>query len=764
VPLPGSPQRAPIGAVATVRARLARQRPRPFLVRFYAATLGDGGVLGAPARRRWRRAVVRSLLAAVTVAIAGLLVLRVFEGVARGWAPSVALLVLAVALAAAVWRRADRGARGVAASYREQLELGGLFVVGAYAVLQSAGGGPGESPLQPVVYLVMAFLVAFLARGVGFGLVVFAAGLEFAIWWGRGARGGELPAALAHAGFLALFALLYHAVLTAQMTAARRAEKSAVACRLEEITQRAREFRLLAPGAAGAAQGDALERAQRWTEASVVEVEAAVRGVLEVAEVALRSHTCAYFTLSADDAWLSLRECRSSSDAVTRAPLPAGEGALGGAVKRLAPVRLHGDVKAVNYYGDGTRPGALLAVPLVDRRGGFVRGVVVADRLEPVAFTDEDERLLTTLSGELLRAAEAERLLGDMKRTRDEKDRFYKAIEQLNRTTKPSDVFETALRVAGEIAQVDFSAVTIVEEEDGKRRHRVVRTSGGDEGRPSRIDGLLFPDDTGLVVSAVRRNAILPEAKDIDVAKAVVFDAATRLKGMASVKVIPLRAGENVLGTLVLGSRRAGVYDLEAVEQLRVIAMQAGDALLRARLFDETERLATTDGLTGLVNHRTFQTRLDEHVLAAERYGKKLSLLLCDIDHFKSVNDTYGHPVGDQVLRAVARTLANEARGTDVVARYGGEEFAVVMPETDTGGALVIAERIRERVGALVLETEQGPLRVTMSLGVATFPEDAARKAGLVERADGCLYHAKRHGRNQSVAAASLRHPHRVAG
>jgi two-component system, cell cycle response regulator len=262
----------------------------------------------------------------------------------------------------------------------------------------------------------------------------------------------------------------------------------------------------------------------------------------------------------------------------------------------------------------------------------------------------------------------------------------------------------------------------------------------------------------------VRRNAILPEAKDIDVAKAVVFDAATRLKGIASVKVIPLRAGEKVLGTLVLGSRRTGVFDLEAVEQLRVIAMQAGDALLRARLFDETERLATTDGLTGLVNHRTFQARLDEHLLAAERYGKKLSLLLCDLDHFKSVNDTYGHPVGDQVLRAVARTLANEARGTDVVARYGGEEFAVVMPETDTGGALVIAERIRERVGALVLETEQGPLRVTMSLGVATFPDDAARKAGLVERADGCLYHAKRHGRNQSVAAASLRHPHRAAG
>jgi diguanylate cyclase (GGDEF)-like protein len=111
----------------------------------------------------------------------------------------------------------------------------------------------------------------------------------------------------------------------------------------------------------------------------------------------------------------------------------------------------------------------------------------------------------------------------------------------------------------------------------------------------------------------------------------------------------------------------------------------------------------------------------------------------------------------------VARILAKEARTTDVVARYGGEEFAVVMPETDTAGALVIAERIRERVGALVTATEQGPLKVTMSLGVATFPDDATSKGALVERADGCLYHAKRHGRNQSVAASRLKGPRKGA-
>ncbi len=115
------------------------------------------------------------------------------------------------------------------------------------------------------------------------------------------------------------------------------------------------------------------------------------------------------------------------------------------------------------------------------------------------------------------------------------------------------------------------------------------------------------------------------------------------------------------------------------------------------------------------------------------------------------------------MLKGVAATIAKEARTTDVVARYGGEEFAVVMPETDAAGAIVIAERIRERIAKRVFETDQGSLSVTISLGVATFPDDAAKKAELVERADACLYHAKRHGRNQSVAASVLRLPRKAA-
>jgi diguanylate cyclase (GGDEF)-like protein len=309
---------------------------------------------------------------------------------------------------------------------------------------------------------------------------------------------------------------------------------------------------------------------------------------------------------------------------------------------------------------------------------------------------------------------------------------------------------------------VDLAAVALVQEEDHATA-RVVRVQGrGDVKGAASLEGLEFAAGEGLVGSAIARDVTLPLA-EVDPARTPVFGA-TSVRGVQAIKIIPLKAGASVIGALVLGSRRKGAYGRDVVLQLEVVAMQAGQAIERARLFDRTERLATTDGLTGLTNHRAFQERLDIHLAQAGRYAKRVSLLLCDVDHFKSVNDTYGHPIGDQVLRGVAMTLLKEARTTDVVARYGGEEFAIVMPETDTAGAMVIAERIREKVGKTTFDTPQGPLRVTISLGVATFPDDGRSKPELVERADGALYHAKRHGRNRSVSVAGQGGPRSAVG
>ncbi|HET9595359.1 MAG TPA: diguanylate cyclase, partial [Anaeromyxobacteraceae bacterium] len=529
--------------------------------------------------------------------------------------------------------------------------------------------------------------------------------------------------------------------------------------RRRELDARARRLRLLAGGDPG--DQDPEERARALADAAVLETDAAARGLLGVAQRALRADTVAAWLLSEDDAVLLRWECRSASDRV--APrLPAGEGPLGGVVKRRAPLRLHGDVKAANHYRDGARPRALLAVPLLARVGGHLRGVVLADRVAPDAppFAEDDERLLCALASELARAAAAERLIEDGRAHREETQRFHAALERLNRTAKPREVFDALLDEAAALVRVDFGAVTLCAGEGEAVRHEVARAALGapraGAAPAAELEGRSFPDNGGLVACAVRLGSSLP-ARELALSDAVVFDDATRLRGLASVKVVPLRAGEQVLGALVLGARDPGAYPPEAVRQIEIVAMQAADSLQRARLFEQTERLATTNGLTGLVNHRTFQGRLDEQLAQAQRYGKKLSLLLTDIDHFKSVNDTYGHPVGDQVLRGVAKLLQTEARTTDVAARYGGEEFALVMPETDAAGAIRTAERIREKVAGAVFRTEQGDLRVTLSIGVATFPADGKQKAELVALADAGLYHAKRHGRNQTVALGAAR-------
>jgi diguanylate cyclase (GGDEF)-like protein len=185
---------------------------------------------------------------------------------------------------------------------------------------------------------------------------------------------------------------------------------------------------------------------------------------------------------------------------------------------------------------------------------------------------------------------------------------------------------------------------------------------------------------------------------------------------------------------------------------LGVIANQVATSLQNAMMYKKMETMATTDGLTGLTNHRTFQERFAQLLERSARHNHRAAMLLLDIDHFKKVNDTYGHPIGDEVLRQVAQVLAKAVRVIDIPARYGGEEFAIVLESTDLDGALALAERIREDVGRLEVPTDKGVLVVTTSIGVAAFPDDATEQPALIERADMALYHAKQGGRNRVVS------------
>jgi diguanylate cyclase (GGDEF)-like protein len=220
--------------------------------------------------------------------------------------------------------------------------------------------------------------------------------------------------------------------------------------------------------------------------------------------------------------------------------------------------------------------------------------------------------------------------------------------------------------------------------------------------------------------------------------------------------ILPLKAGNVNFGCLVLLSDEEYNLGRDQVQMLQSALSHLGLALRNALLYREVKTRADYDGLTRVFNRKHFEGRLHEEVERHHRYGHQLSLLLLDLDHFKEINDTFGHQAGDHVLTEVGRLLQDVVRTTDYVARYGGEEFVVVLPHTDEDQAVILAERLRRRIADMGLEHEGRPVRVTASIGAATMDVAGARRApDMVRLADQALYLAKAGGRNMVVCSHS---------
>jgi diguanylate cyclase (GGDEF)-like protein len=167
------------------------------------------------------------------------------------------------------------------------------------------------------------------------------------------------------------------------------------------------------------------------------------------------------------------------------------------------------------------------------------------------------------------------------------------------------------------------------------------------------------------------------------------------------------------------------------------------------KALEEVQRLAITDSLTGLYNRRHFFELAEHELQRARRYRRSLSAIMLDIDHFKQVNDTYGHAVGDHVLKEVADSCRQAMRKEDVLGRYGGEEFVIMMPESNLVATCQVAERLRQSIAQKTIDTEVGPVMVTVSLGVITLDDECSTLETLLAGADQALYWAKRSGRNR---------------
>jgi diguanylate cyclase (GGDEF)-like protein len=261
--------------------------------------------------------------------------------------------------------------------------------------------------------------------------------------------------------------------------------------------------------------------------------------------------------------------------------------------------------------------------------------------------------------------------------------------------------------------------------------------------------GQRFRHNTGLVSMVVANRHALPYRGDYDAQRQIVFSRRLAPPPMPSLLVLPLLVHENVLGTLVLGSKRRGAFGDSVRPTLEVLASHVAVSLANARMLTRLEELATLDGLTNLLNKRALTEVAHQKLRSAERFKKPLCMLVCDIDHFKKVNDTYGHDIGDLVIKGFGDALRRIKRDTDAVGRFGGEEFVVVCEETDAQGGAQLGERIRAELEATTFHTDLGPLHVTCSVGVAPYPAAGRTWEALFKATDEALYASKRGGRNK---------------
>lgn len=658
--------------------------------------------------------------------------------------------VAVVALVVVDGRARLRGER----ARRPFAELEGpvLWIVSAWMLMRL--GGAYAAHLTPVAAALVAWLVATFPRHV-WG---FAVGVALALEVGLAMAGRQdflalgLHLALFGGAAAALTQLTRLESFRRRLTETHAAEAKA---RAEEAT--ARDFGLQTAQApvlrALPGPMDGRHTVGRMTLDYLTE---SFNLQLDLLREALDLTTAAVLWRDADGGAMQLRGVSTVREDLVDGPYTIGAGLPGSVlrdVREVAVAPVHAGFNGLPYYADASGVGGAMAVavpaPAEVMRGGDgqLAGVLCVDRQSDRSWSDAERRALRIAARKLaLDVATGQRL----KATDHERStirRFCVGLQELNGALGLEQVADAALQAVRAMVPVDLSVISLV---DGDV-HRVVRASGV---AAERYTDLRFTTDEGLVGRAVKVRHALP-AGGVYKGSQPVFTAGDKLSEMRSLRVVPLLKegqGSEPLGALTVAARAEGVLGSPHEEMLALIAGQVAIKLGLARAHEQIRELATTDGLTGLNNHRTFQQAFDAMLGRADRRGGQMALLLTDIDHFKRLNDNYGHPFGDEVLKGVARVLATAVRKIDLAARYGGEEFAVLLEDAEPEGAAQMAERIRSEVEQLTFTHEKGPVKVTLSIGVATFPADGREKATLIENADQALYTAKHGGRNQVVA------------
>ncbi len=433
------------------------------------------------------------------------------------------------------------------------------------------------------------------------------------------------------------------------------------------------------------------------------------------------------------------------ADDIRNTSLASGQGLTGWAAANRESVRV-GDVSQDPRYVSGLDEArSNLAVPLIV--GSRVAGVINVESERLNAFTPEHEKLLTVLGTQAALGILTFQTQAALRQRIDQLTALYRISNMASQAGALGATLNSMLEIAAEILPQGEAAILLLDES-----RKTLRVAAG-QGYQSAVRFLEIPVGQGIT-GRCAQTGVSQVVHDIDRMEDEE-DYIPGIPGARSEVAVPLIADGLIIGVFNAESVKPHAFSDEHVQTLTVIARQAAEVIRSAQLLQETRRLAVTDALTGLFNRRHFNQQLEENVSRAARYDEPLALVFLDVDHFKAVNDRFGHHAGDRCLLALARALRESVRDSDQIARIGGEEFAVLLIRADRELALSIAERLRDRIDGLIIEEDPSlPVDLTASLGIAFFREDGDDPKSLMRAADRALYTAKRLGRNRVVLAS----------
>ncbi|MBU8933938.1 MAG: sensor domain-containing diguanylate cyclase [candidate division Zixibacteria bacterium] len=342
-----------------------------------------------------------------------------------------------------------------------------------------------------------------------------------------------------------------------------------------------------------------------------------------------------------------------------------------------------------------------------------------------------EKRLLHLFDTLNMRTSELERSQGQM-------EMVYANMRNLSTILEPDDVVRETTSILGSILDYPDHSIIFRDKSD-QFVYRVRSVNGNANYHMKTVDTEKF--SLAKMVSKLDEPVRILDTRSRD-------DFVPLVGETQSAMIVPMNSHGVINGVVIVESNHAKAFTERDLQTLSMVARSAAMALENAELHKQTEALTIIDDLTGAYNYRYFIRKFEEEKRRASRYGVALSLIMIDIDWFKKFNDTYGHEIGNQMLSHLARIIQGSIRDVDIFSRYGGEEFVVILPQTGQEEATVIGERIRSNVMESVISAAEEQLRITVSVGVSSFPENGRPQEELVSAADRALYQAKDEGRN----------------